>query len=392
MKTLSIIAALAGIALAAVSLRPDAATPTAGRETSKPLAPASADWPMFRGNPGLTGVASGSLPDKLSMLWSFKTGGPVKSSAAIVGGKVFIGSDDGNLYTLNLADGKKIWTAKTEGAIESSPLVLDGRVFVGSMEGFLYAVSAADGKELWKFKTEDKIVGAPNWVKSPDGRANWILAGSHDFKLYCLDAATGRSNWVYESGNYINGTPAVDNGVTAFGGCDALLHVISLDDGRQVKEVDAGAYVAGSAALADGRAYFGHLENAFLCIDIVKEKTAWTYKERNFPYYSSPAVTKDRVLFGGRDKRVHCVKRDTGEADWTFATQGKVDSSPVVVDGKVVVGSEDGRLYVLSLKDGKELWNYEIGQGLTSSPAVASGKIVIGSEDGSVYCFGTKKN
>src|SRR5437667_3957324 len=37
--------------------------------------------------PALTGVAAGTLPDKLSLLWSFKTGGPVKSSAAIVGGR-----------------------------------------------------------------------------------------------------------------------------------------------------------------------------------------------------------------------------------------------------------------------------------------------------------------
>src|SRR6266446_4474299 len=74
-----------------------------------------ASWPMFRGNPALTGVASGALADKLSLLWSFKTGGPIKSSAAIVGGRVFIGSGDSHVYALDLASGKKIWTAKTGG-------------------------------------------------------------------------------------------------------------------------------------------------------------------------------------------------------------------------------------------------------------------------------------
>ena len=53
---------------------------------------------MFRGGPALTGIAGGSLPEHLQLLWTFKTGGPVKSSPAIVGGRVFIGSDDGNLY------------------------------------------------------------------------------------------------------------------------------------------------------------------------------------------------------------------------------------------------------------------------------------------------------
>ena len=58
----------------------------------------AADWTMFRGGPGLLGVANGALPGKLKLLWSFKTGGPVKSSAAISQQRVFIGSDDGNVY------------------------------------------------------------------------------------------------------------------------------------------------------------------------------------------------------------------------------------------------------------------------------------------------------
>ena len=73
------------------------------------------DWPMFRGSPALTGIAAGHLPERLDLLWTFKTGGPVKSSAAIVQDRVFIGSDDGNLYALALADGKKVWAFKTGG-------------------------------------------------------------------------------------------------------------------------------------------------------------------------------------------------------------------------------------------------------------------------------------
>ena len=93
-----------------------------------PLCLTAADWPMFRGGPALTGVAAGRLPDRLSLLWTFKTGGPVKSSPALVGGRVFIGSDDGKVYALGLADGGKAWEFKTGGGVESSPLVLEGRV------------------------------------------------------------------------------------------------------------------------------------------------------------------------------------------------------------------------------------------------------------------------
>ena len=347
------------------------------------------DWPMFRGGPALAGVAGGGLPERLDLLWTFKTAGPVKSSAAIVQDRVFIGSDDGNLYALALADGKKVWDFKTGGAVESSPLVLEGKVFVGSSDAFLYALEAATGKLVWKYETGDKILGGPNWVKS--GEKTWVLAGSYDFKLHCLDAATGRSNWVYETGNYINGSPAVANGQTVFGGCDGLLHVISLADGKQVKEVEAGAYIPGSVALADGRAYFGQYENEFLCVDLQAGKRAWTFRNRDFPYLSSPAVTPEVVVFGGRDKLLHCVKRADGLPLWSFATRGKVDSSPVICGNKVVVGSDDGRLYVVSLDKGKELWSYEVGQPIESSPAVARAKIVVGCDDGNVYCFGGGK-
>ena len=179
--------------------------------------------------------------------------------------------------------------------------------------------------------------------------------------------------------------------------------------------------MAASVALAGNRAYFGHYENEFLCIDLGKTDSpqvnalqvpesgsenkvprpsensetnspvVWRYKNRDFAYMSSAAVTDDRVIVGGRDKLLHCLNRETGEKIWTFATQGKVDSSPVVAGDKVVVGSNDGRVYLVALKDGRELWSYDTGQALESSPAVADGKIIIGSDDGYVYCFGEKK-
>ena len=352
------------------------------------MAAPAADWAMFRGNPRLTGVTDARLPDKPVLRWTFKTGAEVKSSAAIVGDRVFVGSGDSNLYCLNLADGKKIWSFRSDGPVESSPLVLDGTVFFGTANTNVYAVDAATGKPVWSFGLEDKILSSPNWVQSPGSERKDILVGGYDFKLYSLGATTGRTNWIFETGNYINGTPAIGDGVTAFGGCDAIIHVVDVTQGKKQKEIEAGAYIAASGALVDGRLYVGHYENAFLCVDLREGKIAWSYKDRAFPYFSSPAVTADRVIVGGRDKRLHCLNRSTGQAIWVFATRGKVDSSPVVARDRIVVGSDDGRLYMVGLADGKELWNYEIGQPVQSSPAVVDGTIVVGSDDGSVYCFG----
>src|SRR5262245_36154837 len=142
-------------------------------------------WPMFRGDPSLRGVAGGALPKKLEPLWNFKTEGPVKSSAAIVDGRVYVGSNDGQVYALDFATGQKLWAFKTDGPVESSPLVLDGVVYVGSSDSYLYAINADSGKQRWKYQTGEKILGAPNWIKA-DG-TNRILVGSYDFKLHCVD-------------------------------------------------------------------------------------------------------------------------------------------------------------------------------------------------------------
>ena len=354
------------------------------------LSVSAADWPMFRGQPSLAGVSGAKLSTNLVLKWRFKTGGPVKSSPAIVGDRVYFGAGDSNLFCVHLADGSQSWKFTSDGLIESSPLVLDNRVFFGSDNTNFFALDATTGKELWRYGVEDKILSSPNWVQTGGPETRSVLIGAYDFKLYSLNAATGKTNWVFETGNYINGSPAIGSGMTAFGGCDAVIHVLGLEKGEKIREIPAGAYIAASGALVDGKLYVGHYENAFLCVDLKEGKVLWTYKDRAFPYFSSPAVTSDFVLVGSRDKRLHCIKRSDGTGVWTFATRGKVDSSPVVADGKVLVGSDDGRLYMVSLADGKELWNYEIGQPVQSSPAVVDGHVVVGSEDGYVYCFGPK--
>ena len=347
-----------------------------------------ASWPMFRGRQDLAGTADGNLPDSLELRWSFKTEGPVKSSAAIVGERVVVGSDDKHVYCLNLVTGEKMWAFETADAVEGSPLILGDHVYIGSADARLYKLDLATGALLWTYATGDKILGGVNWIRPPDGNSDQILVGSYDSKLHCVDAATGKAAWTVTTDNYVHGAPAVAGEKIVFGGCDGFLHVVSAADGKELAKIDARAYIAGSVVLKEKFAYVGHYGNEVICVDLEAETVDWQFKERGFPYFSSPAVTDRHVIIGGRDKRVHCLERATGKQLWEFQTGGKVDSSPVVCGDKIAFGSDDGRLYVVSMENGKELWSYEIGKPLTASPAVANGMIIIGSEDGAVYAFG----
>ena len=44
---------------------------------------ARAEWPQFRGNPLLTGVATQPIPQNLKLLWTYQAGDSIESSAAI---------------------------------------------------------------------------------------------------------------------------------------------------------------------------------------------------------------------------------------------------------------------------------------------------------------------
>ncbi len=349
-------------------------------------------WPIFRGDPMLSGTADSEPSKKLELLWSFKTESWIIGSPVIGSGRVYIGSTDGKLYAIDLIDGSKVWEFDTGDDIEASPLLIEEAVYIGNLSGEFFSLDAHSGQVRWKYKCGSSIYGSANWVMSPDDEAPWILVGCYDNRLYCFDGNTGKLNWLYETDNYINGAPATDGVHVVFGGCDELLHVLSVSDGTKTGEVWAGSYIPGSAALVEGRAFLGHYDNQMVCIDINEKKIIWQYEDRDHPnsFFSSPAVGEDRVLIGSRDGYLHCVDKETGEQIWAFRTRDEIDSSPVIAGSSVVVGSLDGRLYVVDLENGKEIWSYEIGAPLFGCPAVTGGFIIIGADDGRVYAFGEK--
>ncbi len=353
----------------------------------------TASWPVFRGSSGLTGTAEGNLPDQPQLIWSFKTEYEIKSSPVVGLEMVFIGSNDGFVYALDLVTGAKKWSFDTEDDVEAAPLLVDSTIYIGSIGGFFYALNALNGEVLWQYETDGQIHGSANWIQLPGRKDKLILVGSYDNLMYGFESRSGKLKWTYETEYYINGSPAIDGQRAIFGGCDEVIHIISVSDGKKIGEVPAGAYIAGSAALYEGKAYIGHYGDKLICIDLSAQKILWEYEDqkKGAAFFSSPAVNQDVVIIGSRDHSLHCVDRQSGERKWRFQTRGDVDSSPVICNDRVVIGSNDGRIYILDLKDGSVMWSYEIGAAITGSPAVTDGKIIIGADDGRVYAFGDSK-
>ena len=84
-----------------------------------------------------------------SFKWEQTTGGAVKSSAALVEegtetDRLYIGSDDGYLYALSLADGTIIWRYNAQAEIKAPTLYQGGRIYTGTVGGQIIAISDPD--------------------------------------------------------------------------------------------------------------------------------------------------------------------------------------------------------------------------------------------------------
>jgi outer membrane protein assembly factor BamB/ferredoxin len=353
-----------------------------------PAQPRSAGcWSSYRGDAQLTGVSLAKVKSPLKLLWSYNTGDAVKSSPIVCNNSIYVGSNDGFLYALDL-QGALLWKFNAGNSIESPPLLIGGQVIFGTLEGTIFSLDGADGKERWRYVTEGQISGAPNVVQTGKGKDFAIIAGSYDYNLHAVEGSTGKPLWKYETDNFINGTPAMFGKIAIFGGCDGHLHLVNTETGQLIDKIDIGTYMASSPSVSGTRVYFGNYDGEFFCFDMKTKKMVWK-TDGGGPFLSSPAVSGKVAVIGSQNKTLYGYDTGSGKILWTFKALGKIDASPVIAGNRVIVASADGRLRILELPTGQESWSYEVGSPMYSTPAVTSGGIVVGADDGGIYMFAT---
>ena len=104
---------------------------------------------------------------------------PFYSSAAVVHARVVVGGRDKMVHGLD-GDGKAVWTFATRARVESSPAIAGDRVYIGSNDGRFYVLDLNTGAKLWEFNTGAPLSASP---ASANGR---IVIGAQDGRLYCF--------------------------------------------------------------------------------------------------------------------------------------------------------------------------------------------------------------
>jgi polyvinyl alcohol dehydrogenase (cytochrome) len=166
------------------------------------------------------GLTAAQVP-QLELKWAFGFPGvnSARSQPAVVSGRVFVGSENGNVYALNAKTGCTYWRFAAQAGIRSSVSI--GRYRTAAASGYAayfadmaataYAVDAVTGAELWRVKLDEHpyagVTGAPTYY---DGRLYVPTSGVGEegrggqagyecctFRgsVTALDASTGEVLW-----------------------------------------------------------------------------------------------------------------------------------------------------------------------------------------------------
>ncbi|MEZ5433453.1 MAG: PQQ-binding-like beta-propeller repeat protein [Verrucomicrobiales bacterium] len=145
----------------------------------------ASDWPMWRADPGRTGVVEATVPENLEVLWERELPAPAPAyhdvrlqfdggpEPIVFHGLVIVASSrEDSVTAFESETGKEVWTFLTDGPVRFAPVAADGRIIFGSDDGCVYALSADDGSLQWKHRAvpSDRLVLGIA-VSSPFGRS-----------------------------------------------------------------------------------------------------------------------------------------------------------------------------------------------------------------------------
>jgi outer membrane protein assembly factor BamB len=450
------------------------------------------DWPTYRHDIARSGITTERLAPPLSEQWVFKPThapepawpAPVKEAprvrfddayqVAAVGDAVYFGSSaDNKLYSLDAATGKERWTYFTEGPIRLAPTVSDGRVYLGSDDGNVYCLSSNNGAVVWKARpsyTDDKVLGNGEMISLWPVRTGVLV---DDGIAYFGAGVFPHASLFVCAVNAHDGTPVWTNDICGekgtdmkygqdFGGMspqgyllasDSKLYVASgrsmpaafdRDDGEFLYYCSAAGKVGGTWALLTGdRLVAGTEEIKLFDKDtgrrtddasyawfpglslVVTEDTSYLLTERELCALDRQAYRHAnelrRTVVSEREKLRNSLRNlyrrrgaVTGEAleelnkraeDLTIQLkalserQKKVEDavhkwrlpckeySSLILAGDMLFAGGDGVVVAVNSATGREVWNAKVN-GRASGLAVANGRLLVSTDKGNVHCFG----
>lgn len=404
------------------------------------------DWPMWRFDANRSANSNNQLPSQFQTLWKLENSprqtawdDPLNQDLMtydrsfepiVMRGKLMVNyNDQDKLVAVDINTGRKSWTFFAEAPIRLAAAGFRDRVFVCSDDGYLYCLNVANGELLWKFQA------APNAQHALGNRrltSAWPARGGPVVRdqtvyfassiwpfmgtfIYALDVETGKPRWINDStgAQYIKQPHSAPSfaGVGPQGALVATEQHLIVPGGRSVPavfdradgkfryfEINAGGKgTGGSFVAADEKQFFVHTRlNGTRAFNISTGlKTAFTPCE--------PVLCGD-VLFAahevGGEQFVSCFPANSEDDSqreplWSAAACA-VDDLIGAQDG--LVASGNGLITVLKkprLQDnqwlaGEMIAQIDVGEKVLRL-LLADRRLIAVGQSGTIYALGDAK-
>ena len=327
----------------------------------------SADPRNTRFQPGpAAGLAPTEVP-RLKVKWAFGFPGvsAAGSQATVVGSRVFVGSRNGIVYSLDAKTGCLVWAFEADAGVRSSPVVGAGggvRVFFGDAHAQIYALDANSGALRWKVKADTHgdamVTGA---VAFHNGR---VYAGVSSFEeasavipsyecctfrgsVVALDAATGRQVWkTFTISEEARPTSKNSAGTQLWGPSGGgVWSAPALDPDRNRLYITTGDNYSNPPTKAS---------DAIIALALDTGRILWTKQALAGDAWNLSCL---KAAGAGRAK---CPEGAGHDHDF-----GSSPALTTLADGRRVLlaGQKSGMLHALNPETGEFLWQTRVGEG-----------------------------
>ncbi|MGH9367204.1 MAG: PQQ-binding-like beta-propeller repeat protein [Thermoanaerobaculia bacterium] len=119
----------------------------------------------------------------------------------------------------------------------------------------------------------------------------------------------------------------------------------------------AGQGVATDLPVIGETLFAVNLADELLALDRLSGTLLWSFgtgvPNEDYAINSTPAVSTDRIFFGGLDGALYALQAETGRVIWKRPLGGRVSTSVLLADGSLYAGTLDNRLHRLEPSTGE---------------------------------------
>lgn len=323
-----------------------------------------------------SGLTAATVP-KLQLKWAFAfpDGRSAFGQPTVAGGRIYVGSDNGFLYSLDAATGCVYWSFQAQASIRTAPTIaaiapgtgtakaVPYAVYFGDLKANVYAVNAETGALVWTNRADPhpvaRITGAPTLhagrLYVPVSSIEEAVGASPGYEcctfrgsVIAYDAATGRQIWqTYTITDPPKPRRKTSTGTQLWGAAGASVWASPTVDAKR-----GILYISTSNAYTFPAA---DTSNSVMALDLASGKRLWWRQ----------LTPNDAYVVGcsPNSKNENCPE----ELGPDFA----VGSSPILLplDGGrdiIVVGQKSGLAWGLDpAREGAVVWQHRVGQGST---------------------------